>query len=178
MYILIKCGTIHFTALMEILALVTVNGFRSNVGMVLVHPDGRLFWGRRRDGVGWQFPQGGIDGKEKPEEAMFRELFEETGLKSEHVEILGQTKDWLKYELPGSVARRLGWFRIKGQRQKWFLLRVLNGDDDINLNATRNPEFDHWQWVSYWYPIEAVVHFKQQVYRQVLIQLAPLVMGR
>lgn len=144
--------------------------------MVLTNQDRQVFWGRRRDGVGWQFPQGGIDGKEQPKDAMFRELFEETGLKPEHVEVLGQTQGWLEYELPSTVLRRLGWFGIKGQRQKWFVLRVLNGDADVNLNATRLPEFDRWKWVSYWYPISDVVDFKQKVYRQALTQLAPLAM--
>ena len=153
-----------------------VNGFRPNVGMILSHPDGRLFWGHRCDGVGWQFPQGGIDRNESVETAMFRELFEETGLEPAHVQVIGCTQDWIQYELPPSVIRRLSWNRIKGQRQKWFLLRVNNGDADFSLNVTRYPEFDCWQWVSYWYPISAVVNFKQQVYRQVLTELAPLAM--
>ena len=148
-------------------------GFRPNVGMVLTNSQGQVLWARR---VGqqnaWQFPQGGIAPGETPIEALYRELYEEVGLRSENVEILGQTQGWLRYRLPKRLKRSNSSSQFRGQKQKWFLLRLISDEAHLNVSLTEKPEFDHWKWVSYWYPLRQVVSFKRQVYRRALKELA------
>ncbi|WP_033407029.1 RNA pyrophosphohydrolase [Thiolinea disciformis] len=150
------------------------DGFRANVGIILCNRDGKVFWGRRLGQDSWQFPQGGIDRGETPIEAMFRELREETGLKREHVAIIGQTRGWLRYRIPHYMLRRRSRPLCIGQKQRWFLLKMLCRDGDVNLKASEKPEFDHWEWVDYWHPAQEVVFFKRRVYRRALDELAPL----
>ena len=149
-------------------------GYRPNVGIILCNAEGRLFWARRIGQYSWQFPQGGIRPDESPEQAMFRELAEEVGLRPEHVQVIGCTKGWLRYRLPKRLVRRGGKSPCVGQKQVWFLLRMLGGEDAVRLDLTDRPEFDHWQWVDYWYPLRAVVSFKRHVYWRALHELAPL----
>src|SRR3546814_219229 len=99
------------------------DGYRPNVGIVLMHPDGRVFWARRVRRDGWQFPQGGMNTDETPLEAMYRELEEETGLRADHVAVLGVTPGWLRYRLPHRAIRRNDKLVYIGQKQVWFLLR-------------------------------------------------------
>ena len=147
-------------------------GFRPNVGIVVTNHDGQVLWGKRVKGKdSWQFPQGGIDSNEDPQEAMFRELREEIGLLPEHVTVLGVTKGWLRYRLPAKYVRKNESPICIGQKQKWFLLRLDAPDDAVRLDIDKKPEFRDWQWVSYWYPISSVVDFKQQVYRSALSEL-------
>lgn len=157
-------------------------GFRLNVGIIIAGPDGRVFWGRR---VGnrnaWQFPQGGLNEGEAPEDALYRELHEEVGLRPEHVEVLGVTEKWLTYRLPRRFLRRPRPDRPHciGQRQKWFLLRLAADESAIDLEVgSDKPEFDAWRWVHYWYPIRRVVHFKRGVYARALRELAPVLKER
>lgn len=150
------------------------DGFRPNVGIVLMHEDGRVFWARRVRRDGWQFPQGGINTDETPQEAMFRELNEETGLHAEQVEVLGSTPGWLRYRLPAHAVRRQERLVCIGQKQVWFLLRFRGSDADFRLDLTDSPEFDGWRWVDFWYPQEHVVPFKRGVYARALAHLAPL----
>lgn len=152
------------------------NGFRLNVGIVLASPEGRVFWGRRlgnRDA--WQFPQGGMAEGETPEQALYRELHEEVGLLPEHVEMVAHTRGWLNYRLPRRFLRRpsSGVRQCIGQRQKWFLLKLVAEEQAIDLAATEKPEFQDWRWVSYWYPIRKVVPFKRGVYLRALRELHP-----
>lgn len=149
------------------------DGYRPNVGIVLMHPDGRVFWARRVRRDGWQFPQGGMNTDETPLEAMYRELREETGLLPEHVAVLGVTPGWLKYRLPQRAVRRSDRLVCIGQKQVWFLLQFTGGEDDLRLDLTDKPEFDHWRWVDFWYPLEHVVTFKRGVYASALRHLAP-----
>ncbi|AWV08508.1 RNA pyrophosphohydrolase [Marilutibacter maris] len=149
------------------------DGYRPNVGIVLMRPDGRLFWARRIRRDGWQFPQGGMNSDETPIEAMYRELREETGLCPEHVEVLGATPGWLRYRLPQRAIRRHDRLVCVGQKQVWFLLRLLGEESDLRLDLTDKPEFDHWRWVDFWYPLEHVVMFKRGVYARALVHLAP-----
>lgn len=143
------------------------------MGIILSNQDGHLLWARRIGQDAWQFPQGGIRSDETPQEALFRELGEEIGLASSDVEILGQTRGWLRYRLPERYIRRNTKPVCIGQKQVWFLLRLLGREDDLRLDLTDKPEFDQWRWVDFWYPAEHVVAFKRRVYLQALMHLAP-----
>lgn len=154
------------------------DGFRSNVGIILCNAKGKLFWGKRAArSNGWQFPQGGVDGMESSEEAMFRELYEELGLKPDDVEILGKSQKWLKYYLPKKFRRTHSKPLCVGQKQKWFFLRLTSEDEAIRLDATDSPEFKEWRWVDFWYPLEHVIDFKRDVYETVLTEFEPLAKG-
>jgi len=148
------------------------DGYRPNVAIVLVNARNQVFWGKRIKEHAWQFPQGGIKQGETPEQAMFRELNEETGLLPHHVRILGRTRDWLHYNVPNHWVKREWRGTYKGQKQIWFLLRLVGRDCDISLRASGHPEFDAWRWHDYWVPLEAVIDFKRESYRLGLEQLA------
>lgn len=148
------------------------DGFRPNVGIILLNQKNQVFWGKRIRTHSWQFPQGGIDRGETPEQAMFRELHEEVGLHPQHVSIVARTRDWLRYEVPDRYIRRDARGHYKGQKQIWFLLRLTGHDWDLNLRATSHPEFDAWRWNDYWIPLEVVVEFKRGVYQMALTELA------
>lgn len=150
------------------------DGFRPNVGIILSSAEGKVFWARRYGQNTWQFPQGGIHDSETPDEAMYRELFEETGLLAEHVEIIGKTSKWLRYRLPKRMIRRNKLPVCIGQKQIWFVLRLVGSEENVNLSAVERPEFDGWRWVDYWYPMNEVVFFKRNVYRKALSELEPL----
>jgi len=153
---------------------IDLDGYRPNVGIILCNDRGRLLWARRIGQDAWQFPQGGIRRDEAPHEALFRELNEELGLRPEHVEVLGNTRGWLRYRLPRRFVRQNDKPVCIGQKQVWYLLRLLADDSDVCLSLSERPEFDHWRWVSYWYPIRNVVPFKRRVYVRALRELAPL----
>jgi len=152
-------------------------GYRPNVGIVLLNSRNEVFWGKRVGQHSWQFPQGGIAHGESPEQAMYRELHEEVGLLPEHVQIIGRTRDWLRYDVPEEYLRRQHATRIhraayRGQKQIWFLLRLVGLDSDIQLRATEHPEFDAWRWVPFWIQLDAVIGFKREVYQLALSELA------
>lgn len=147
-------------------------GFRPNVGIVLLNQRNQVFWGKRIRTHSWQFPQGGIKYGESPEQAMFRELHEEVGLFPEHVRILARTRDWLRYEVPEHFIRRDARGHYRGQKQIWFLLQLTGRDSDMNLRASTHPEFDAWRWHDYWVPLEVVIEFKRDVYQMALTELA------
>jgi putative (di)nucleoside polyphosphate hydrolase len=149
------------------------NGFRANVGVVLLH-DGQVFFARRTGGRGWQFPQGGVRAGESLEEALYRELGEEIGVDSAAVELLGQTSRWLRYRLPARYVRRNQHPLCIGQKQRWFLLRLRDDKVAFDFERTSDPEFDQWRWVSYWEPVREVIYFKRRVYARALAELAPL----
>ena len=147
-------------------------GFRPNVGIILLNQKNQVFWGKRIRTHSWQFPQGGIDRGETPEQAMYRELHEEIGLKPEHVRIVARTRDWLRYEVPDRFIRRDARGRYRGQKQIWFLLQLITHDWNLNLRATDHPEFDAWRWNDYWVPLDVVIEFKRGVYEMALTELA------
>lgn len=147
-------------------------GFRPNVGIILINARNEVFWGKRIGEHSWQFPQGGIKYGETPEQAMYRELHEEVGLLPEHVRIVGRTRDWLRYEVPDKFIRREIRGHYRGQKQIWFLLRMVGRDCDIQLRATEHPEFDAWRWSQYWVPLDAVIEFKREVYQLALSELS------
>ncbi|MCL1886509.1 MAG: RNA pyrophosphohydrolase [Betaproteobacteria bacterium] len=147
-------------------------GFRPNVGIILLNANNKVWWGKRAREHSWQFPQGGIKHGETPEQAMYRELLEETGLQREHVKVVGRTRDWLRYEVPSNYIKREIRGHYRGQKQIWFLLRMIGRDSDFNLRSTNNPEFDAWRWHEYWVPLDVVIEFKRDVYFKALNELS------
>ncbi len=148
------------------------DGYRPNVGIILVNSRNEVFWGKRIREHSWQFPQGGIKRGESPEQAMYRELHEEVGLRPEHVRIIARTRDWLRYDVPTNWVRRDWRGHYRGQKQIWFLLRMVGRDCDVQLRATEHPEFDAWRWNEYWIPLNSVIEFKREVYRMALDELS------
>ena len=146
-------------------------GYRHNVGIVLCNDKGKLFWARRAGMDSWQFPQGGIKRHEEPEDAMYRELYEEVGLRKEHVEIIGRTQSWLRYDLPEKYIRKHSFPLCKGQKQLWFILQMKSSERCVRFDCSARPEFDGWRWVDFWYPVDEVVFFKREVYRKALTEL-------
>ncbi len=153
-------------------------GYRPNVGIILTNSRKQVFWGKRIREHSWQFPQGGIKHGESPEQAMYRELHEEVGLLPEHVEIIGRTRNWLRYTVPDHWIRREWRGSYKGQKQIWFLLKLVGRDCDVSLRATDHPEFDAWRWNEYWVPLENVIDFKREVYKQALGELSKLLFSK
>lgn len=147
------------------------DGFRANVGIVLMQESGCVFLGQRIGGKGWQFPQGGIRLGETLEQAMFRELGEEIGLGPADVEVLGVTPHWLRYRLPARLVRRDQSPVCIGQKQRWYLLRSRVEDPSFRFDSTDEPEFAGWRWADYWDPVREVIHFKRQVYERALHDL-------
>jgi putative (di)nucleoside polyphosphate hydrolase len=145
-------------------------GYRSAVGIMLLNQAGQVFVARRIDMptmAAWQMPQGGIDPGETPRQAALRELREEIG--TDKAEILGESRVWLKYDLPAELARGVWGGRYRGQRQKWFAMRFTGDDADIDL-ATDHPEFDVWKWIPPEQLPEVIVPFKRQLYVNILAE--------
>ncbi len=154
--------------------LIDEQGFRSNVGIILLDTDSRVLIAGRAGRSGWQFPQGGMRPAESPEEAMYRELYEEVGLTAEDVDVAGVTVNWLHYRLPDRFIRRESQPLCVGQKQRWFLLRLLARPDALRFDRSSEPEFDRFQWVDYWRPVKEVIYFKRRVYVRALNELGPI----
>lgn len=150
------------------------DGYRPNVGIIILNHKNQVFWGKRVREHSWQFPQGGIKAGESPEEAMFRELMEEVGLSRKQVKVLARTKSWLHYDVPPNWVRREWRGSYRGQKQIWFLLRLVGHDSDVCLRKTQHPEFDAWRWNEYWSPVDLVIDFKRGVYERALLEFADL----
>ena len=145
-------------------------GYRLNVGIVVINDERQVLWARRSNNANaWQFPQGGIKADETPVDAMYRELYEELGLSPEMVEIQLELPDWHIYDLPKKFQRQYQKPLCIGQKQRWFLLRLVGSDTDVNLNVSASPEFTCWEWVDYWHPLNNVIDFKKDVYQNVLL---------
>jgi putative (di)nucleoside polyphosphate hydrolase len=163
-----------FRGLFKLKKVIDQDGFRANVGIILCNTERRLLWARRLARSGWQFPQGGIDTDESSEEALYRELREEVGLKPEHVEVLAKTRGWLRYRLPPRFIRRNSRPLCIGQKQVYYLLRFVGAERDFDLSASPDPEFDRWRWIDYWQPVSDVIYFKRAVYDRALSEFAPM----
>ncbi|HEV8444408.1 MAG TPA: RNA pyrophosphohydrolase [Steroidobacteraceae bacterium] len=154
---------------------IDAEGYRANVGIVLMRDTGEVFLGQRTGGRGWQFPQGGVRQGEAVEQALYRELHEEIGLTREQVTLAGSTSDWLRYRLPKRYVRRGGRGPVCiGQKQRWFLLRLAVPESSVafDFKHTSEPEFDAWRWSNYWEPVREVIYFKRPVYVRMLTELA------
>ncbi len=150
-------------------------GFRANVGIILTNSDGKLLLGGRIGARGWQFPQGGMLRGEDPEVAMYRELEEEIGLRADDVDLLGVTRDWLRYELPEKYVRRNSRPLCIGQKQRWFMLMLTAPAENLRLDHSDKPEFDRVRWVNFWRPVNEVIYFKRRVYASALYELGSTV---
>lgn len=157
---------------------IDAQGLRPNVGIILLNKYQEVFWAKRYGQLdAWQFPQGGIDLGETPEQALYRELYEEIGLEKDDVKCLGETSSWFTYRLPKKYLRYDSLPLCLGQKQKWFLLELRTTIEKINFNLGKKPEFEEWRWVDYWYPVDHVIHFKKNVYRKALQEFSPIVFG-
>lgn len=152
--------------------------YRPCVGIMVINRQGLVFVGRRADmpgdaegrGTWWQMPQGGIEEHEDPEKAAMRELFEETGMR--RVRVLGATRDWLTYDLPSHLVGVAWEGRFRGQRQKWFAMRFLGEDSEIDIAPPGHQvEFDQWMWQPISGLVDSIVPFKRDVYRAVVAEL-------
>ena len=143
--------------------------YRANVGVMVLNKSGDVFVAQRLEHYAnaWQMPQGGIDPGEAPAEAALRELEEETGINSSKVVILSETQNWISYELPANLIPKLWNGQYRGQKQKWFLMRFLGEDTDIDI-GTEEPEFSAWKWIAPSALPDAIVPFKRDVYVAVL----------
>lgn len=149
--------------------------YRLGVGVMLLNTDGLVFVAKRIDMPvdAWQMPQGGIDQGEDPRAAAFRELEEETG--TAKAEIIAESREWLTYDLPPELLGRIVWGgRYRGQKQKWFAMRFLGADGEIDLEAHAHPEFSEWHWAPVDTLVEMIVPFKRDLYRQVVAEFAHL----
>ena len=149
--------------------------YRPCVGVVLIGPDARVFAGQRVDNPedAWQMPQGGVDAGEAPAGAALRELEEETGTPARLVEPLRETAEWMRYDLPRELVPKLWGGRYRGQTQKWFALRFLGTDGDIDI-ATPHPEFRSWTWMAPDALMARIVPFKRDVYARVFDEFSDL----
>ena len=149
--------------------------YRPCVGVLMFNARRQVFVGRRIDMTqeAWQMPQGGIDRGEAPRDAALRELEEETGVAPDRVELLAETREWLRYDLPPNMIGRVWRGRYRGQEQKWFAARFLGTDADIDV-ATTHPEFDDWRWSPVDELCANVVPFKRALYEAVIAEFRPL----
>lgn len=152
--------------------------FRLNAGIILLNKEGKVWLGKNTNTNHWQFPQGGIDNNETAEQAMLRELYEETGIKAEQVKIIAESKKWYTYKFPKSFTNNKShpYANFEGQKQKWFLLLLKDQYAEFNLSI--HNEFESYRWVTYWYPIRNIVYFKEEVYRKVLKEFAKFVFSK
>lgn len=143
--------------------------YRPCVGVMLMNAQGDVFVGQRKDAemIAWQMPQGGIDDGEAPGEAALRELWEETGVTADLVEVIGQTGDWLFYDLPDHLVGKVWKGKYRGQKQLWFLMRFKGDDAQINIE-TEHPEFSEWAWLPADQLVDNIVPFKRDVYAAVV----------
>lgn len=150
------------------------NGYRLNVGIIIVNKENKVFWAKRVKEDSWQFPQGGIKYNEPIKKAMYRELLEEVGLHVNDIKIIAKTNKWIYYNVPENFFNKFNNNKkfYKGQKQIWFLLKLITQDSNIDLKRTNSPEFDSWQWVDYWSVVDRVIEFRRKTYLMALHELS------
>ncbi len=143
--------------------------YRPCVGVMLINAQGHVFVGQRLDSdvPAWQMPQGGIDKGESWRDAALRELWEETGVTEDLVEVVAETEDWVRYDLPDHLIGKIWKGKYRGQQQKWMLLRFLGSDDQVQIE-TAHPEFSEWRWLPAEELVANIVPFKRAVYELVV----------
>ncbi|WP_422022840.1 RNA pyrophosphohydrolase [Pyruvatibacter mobilis] len=154
--------------------------YRPCVGIMLLNKDGKVWIGRRamdrvvqQDEPGsWQMPQGGIDAGEDPLPAALRELEEETGISQ--VDVIAESDGWFSYDLPAHLLGKALKGKYCGQKQKWFAMRYLGSDDEIDLSQAEDDEFDAWRWEDAQVLPDLIIEFKRPVYEQVIEAFAHL----
>ena len=150
-------------------------GYRPNVAMVVINSMNKVLICRRKNTRTWQFPQGGIDNGEDIKKAMYRELSEEVGLSKADVILVGESEGTITYEIPKTIRSKVLGGKFKGQEQKWFLLKLKKDNSEIKLDNEAFPEFDKYEWVSFWQPLNRIVDFKREAYREALSELRFLI---
>ena len=147
---------------------------RQGVGIIVLNQNNDVFVAKRKDNPidKWQMPQGGIDKNETPFDAMKRELAEETSVTN--IKVIKEIENWLEYELPPYLLGKIWKGRFRGQKQKWFIVKFIGNDDEINLN-TKHPEFIEWKWINYNNLPKVIVDFKKEVYKKLTIELKQLI---
>jgi putative (di)nucleoside polyphosphate hydrolase len=147
---------------------------RKGVGIAVLNSQNKVFVGKRKDNPfdKWQMPQGGVDSNEPLLQAMRRELLEETSIKN--IEVLKEFDQWLEYELPEKLVGKIWKGKYRGQKQKWFVVKFLGTDDEININ-TKNPEFIEWKWVDVDLLPDLIVLFKKHVYEKVSAEIKKII---
>ena len=150
-------------------------GYRPNVAMVVINSMNKVLICRRKNTRTWQFPQGGIDNGEDIKKAMYRELSEEVGLSKADVSLVGESEGTIIYDIPKTIRSKVLGGKFKGQEQKWFLLKLKKDNSEIKLDNEAFPEFDKYEWVSFWQPLNRIVDFKREAYREALSELRFLI---
>ena len=150
-------------------------GYRPNVAMVVINSTNKVLICRRKNTKTWQFPQGGIDNGEDIKKAMYRELSEEVGLSKDDVSLVGESNGTITYDIPKTIRSKVLGGKFKGQEQKWFLLKLNKDNCEIKLDNEAFPEFDKYEWVSFWQPLNRIVDFKREAYRKALSELRFLI---
>ena len=150
-------------------------GYRPNVARVVINSTNKVLICRRKNTRTWQFPQGGIDNGEDIKKAMYRELSEEVGLSKDDVSLVGESEGTITYDIPKTIRSKVLGGKFKGQEQKWFLLKLNKDNCEIKLDNEAFPEFDKYEWVSFWQPLNRIVDFKREAYRKALSELRFLI---
>ena len=147
---------------------------RTGVGVILLNQENKVFVGKRKDNPidKWQMPQGGVDKGEDFLSAMKRELYEETSIKN--IKILKEINGFFQYELPENLVGIIWKGKYRGQRQKWFIVKFIGNNKEINLN-TKQQEFIDWKWIAPEKLPEVIVEFKKDVYIQLLKEIKKII---
>lgn len=151
-----------------------MSNYRDAVGIMIINPKKKLFLAYRAwtqtSKYHWQMPQGGIDAGETPEQAAWREMYEETGIKQANCQLIAQSQNWYTYDIPKKTKRK-----IDGERQKWFLFLFKGTNKDVNLKVQKKPEFIRFRWADPMKAPHLIIPFKKEVYEQVLAEFMPIV---
>lgn len=147
--------------------------YRNGIGIILINSNKKIFVGKRIDNQSdaWQMPQGGIDVGEDEDLAMYRELLEETGIKSENVKLIKKSNRYFYYNLPYKLQKKFWGGKYLGQKQRWYLVRFVGTDQDVNISS-HEPEFSEWKWVNSDDLLNLIVSFKRKLYQELITEFS------